>query len=485
MLTSLGKDVIVYGASDFVFKVLAFAVFPIYAHTFSVHDFGVLELLTVLSSLLAMFCGLGLNNAVQRFYWEPEISRDRQRSLVTVGLLLQAGLSTVLVITTLAGCYPIRNTLESSYGIRWVVVVLALVGLVPTMVIQFVLDVLRLHFASHRYMSLAFLRNILGVALGLLLIIEYGFGITGVFIGIAGAGVLAIPVGLWMIGRDLHARFDWQIARDLLQFGYPFVFSGVAYWMFGSLDRWMLAQLSTVEAVGLYSIAFKFATVIMFMNAAFGQAWSPWAMRLRTENHDYRKVYSQILVLWFVLLTMVGCFLSVFAKELLVLTSPEPYWPAANILIVAVSGVVFFGTTQITAIGIAIEKRTRIFAIAAWVAAILNLLLNLVLIPTLGALGAAIATTLTYFVLSTVYLYWTQRLHPLPVQWSQLLMVFIVGLLVVPIALTLNTYESGLPIIFIKLLVPIGLMAVMWCMGVFREATMYLTRAQTPVSDLR
>jgi O-antigen/teichoic acid export membrane protein len=120
MLASLGKDVIVYGASDFAFKVLAFAVFPIYAHVFSVYDFGVIELVTVLSNLLAMFCGLGLNNAVQRFYWDPTASRQEQRSLVTSGLLLQSGFSTALVLVNFLdgfGSRPRRRYLVFGHAV--------------------------------------------------------------------------------------------------------------------------------------------------------------------------------------------------------------------------------------------------------------------------------------------------------------------------------------------------------------------------------
>jgi O-antigen/teichoic acid export membrane protein len=485
MLKGLGKDVIVYGASDFVFKMVAFAVFPIYAYRFSVYDFGVIELVTVFSILLAMLGGLGLNNAVQRFYWEPGISRDKQRSLVTSGFLLQTGFSAVLVTAILAVLYPFRNNLEANYGISWAVAILALGGIIPAMAMQFVLDVLRLHLAPWRYTSVAFLRNILGVMIGLVLIFVYGFGISGIFIGTAVAGIVAVPLGLWMIGRDIKVRFDRETAGDLLQFGYPFVFTGIANWIFGSLDRWMLAQLSSVEDVGLYGIAFKFTMVVMFMNAAFGQAWSPWAMKLRSEYRDYRRWYSRILLHWFLLLTIVGCFLSVFAKELLAITSPPAYWPAANILVVAVLGVVFLGTTQITAVGISIERQTRIFAFTAWIGAVANFVLNLLLIPVLGALGAATATTLTHLGLSGAYLYWTQRLHPLPLQWGQLTIVFLAGVLVVPIALILNTYDSGTPIIIIKLLVPVCLMTAMWRLGLFRDPSVHLTRALAGVPDLK
>ena len=485
MLASLGKDVVVYGLSDFVFKIIAFAVFPIYAHTFSVHEFGVIELVTSLASLLAMGCGLGLNNAVQRFYFDPGITRDKQRSVVSSGLLLQSSLSVVLVIAALVGLYPFRDRIETSYGIPWLVFVLAFVGLIPALILQFVLDVLRLHFSPWRYTAVALLRNVLGVAVGLVLILAFGFGISGVFMGAAAGGLFAIPLGLWMIGRDLRFHFDTEVARCLAQFGYPFVFTGVAYWIFGSLDRWMLAYLSGIEDVGLFGIAFKFAMVAMFLNAAFGQAWSPWAMKIRSERSDYRKVYSQIFSKWFVLLTMVGCLLSIFSKELLQLTTPEPYWPAANIIVVAVLGVVFFGTTQITAIGISIEKQTRLFAISAWIAAAANFMLNILLIPTFGAIGAATATTLTYFGLSAAYLYWTQKIHPLPLHWEQLFSVFLAAVSTVPIALMLNSHESKPSIILIKTLVPAIFMMILWQRGLFRNMSAYFTRSQVGVPDLK
>ena len=82
-------------------------------------------------------------------------------------------------------------------------------------------------------------------------------------------------------------------------------------------------------------------------------------------------------------------------------------------------GSVLFGTTQITAIGISISRKTHLFARATWGIAALNLMLNIVLIPLAGATGAAIATAISYGVLTGLYLFWTQRLHPLPLEVSK------------------------------------------------------------------
>jgi O-antigen/teichoic acid export membrane protein len=71
MLKALVKDVAIYGAGEFFFKLISFSVFPIYAHTFTVAEFGVWGLLTVSTTLLGFVVNLGVNQAVQRFYFDP------------------------------------------------------------------------------------------------------------------------------------------------------------------------------------------------------------------------------------------------------------------------------------------------------------------------------------------------------------------------------------------------------------------------------
>jgi O-antigen/teichoic acid export membrane protein len=123
----------------------------------------------------------------------------------------------------------------------------------------------------------------------------------------------------------------------------------------------------------------------------------------------------------------------------------------------------------VTAVGISLEKRTHLFALIAWSAAIVNFILNLFLIPRFGAVGAAIATTVTYLGLSLVYLYWTQRLHPLPLNWLQMYWVFLAGILVVPIAWALNSYATGFLIILVKLSIPVCMIVLAWSLGLFTK----------------
>ena len=183
----------------------------------------------------------------------------------------------------------------------------------------------------------------------------------------------------------------------------------------------MLGTISDNTQVGLFSIAFKFASVLVFINFAFGQAWSPFAIKIYADRKDYKEIFSRILSYLFFGLSLIGVCLALFAKELLRLLTPESYWPAATIIGFLAMGIVLHGTTQVTALGISLEKKTHLISVAAWITAVINFVLNLLLIPIWGALGSGVAIFFSYAILTGLYLYWTQRLHPIPLEVKKLI----------------------------------------------------------------
>ena len=462
----LVKGFVIYGGSDFFFKLIGFAVFPIYTHFFSIADYGLMALLGVWAGLVGMLVNVGVNNSVQRFYWDPETKEEQHAVLVSTGLRQLVGVGVVTLVALFAMLYAARTLIDERYGIEWELLVLVLLAILPDQILQYALDTIRLHFTPVRFMILSFLKNIMGVALGLWLIVGLDKGLYGFFGGALIASVLSVPVALWFIRRELVWQFDKAIARKIFHFGYPFLFAGMAYWIFGSMDRWMLAELSNPTEVGLYSIAFKFAAVVTFVNGAFGLAWSPFAIKLMRDDKNYRQTYSGIFSIWFFMLAIIGCAIALFADEFLMLLTPREYWPASTMMGVVAMGVVLFGTTQVTVLGISLEKKTKLLTYGAWLAALVNFMLNLVLIPAYGALGAAFATLVAYALLTSFFLYWTQRLHPIPLESRKLMysgFVVIVGLLLPPL---IHTSEMSTVLIIGKLLLLGAVVCGAWLLGI-------------------
>lgn len=436
------SNILAYGGADLVLKFIAFAVFPIYAHLFTVAEFGILELIGTIAGLIGIFLNIGLNNAVQRFYFDPQTSEDDRPTLVSTGLLYLVIWSSILSTIVIAIAFIFKDVIYLRYQIPFILLVIALLTNVPSQILQYSLDTIRLHFAPVRFSIISVLKNITGMILSLVLIIGLGLGLVGYYLGSLIALSLAIPVGLWAIKKDLVLSFDRNIGRTLVLFGYPFIFAGVAYWIFASADRIMLVEFSDLTQVGLYSIAFKFTTILTFVNAAFGQAWSPLSIKIYQEDENYREIYSKLLSIWMYFLTIIGIGLGLFAQELLIVTTPQEYWPAATVIAILAIGMVMLGTTQITVIGISLEKKTHLLSYATWITAGVNVLLNYLLIPQWGANGAAFATLLSYLLLSTMYIYWTQRLHPIPLDMKQLCISLFLCMAAIPFIIYLNQLHS-------------------------------------------
>ena len=452
MLRTLVKDTAIYGLGDFIFKFIGFAIFPIYAHVFKVDEFGVMALVTTLAGLVAVLLNMGMNNAVQRFYWDPQTPEGHRPVLVSTGLWVLLTWSTLLTALVLLLLSPLRIGIQQRFDVLWIFILLSLVSNIPSEILQYSLNILRLHFSPWLFTLVSAWRNLAGVLLGLFWVLILKKGLLGFFWGNFLGLVVAIPLGFWLIRKDLRFEFDKQIAKEIMAFGYPFIFTGLAYWVFGSMDRWMLGGLSNNTEVGLYSIASKFATILIFFNTAIGQAWSPFAMKLLGEDPDYRLTFSKVLSALFLGLVLIGFVVSLFGLEMLRLTTPAAYWPAANTLSVLAMGIVLAGTTQVTALGISIGRRTQLFATGSWIAAILNLLLNWLMIPKWGALGAGLATFVSYFFLSGFYLYWTQRIHPIPLQVKALLLSLALLFFSLASSFYLNGLHWSVGILFSKII---------------------------------
>ncbi len=371
----LAKDSSIYGGANLVGNFIAFFTFPIIAAALSPLAYGAMELIGTTTALLGMFMNCGLNNSVQRYYWDKDTVETQRPVIVSSGLAAQmvfGGASVLLGLLALPAVLPAVQ--RAQLPLTWIALVAALFLMVFKQWQQYLLDVVRLHFAPWKFLSLTLASHVLGVILALLVVVYWRWGVDGL-LGIQAVVALAVlPLALWMVRKDLTVKIERAWARELVSFGYPFIFAGFAYFLFGSMDRWMLASMSSIEEVGIYSVAFRFAGAVLFVSAAFGQAWSPLAIKIRTDNPDgYRSFYAQVLLLLLFVMLIVGGGLALFSGELIGLIMPAEYASSALPLAILCFGIVLQATQQVTAIGISLENKTFIFARLAWLTALINL----------------------------------------------------------------------------------------------------------------
>lgn len=437
VLRHLARDSAIYGGTDFASKLVAFLAFPLIAAALSPRAFGALELMLTATALLGMVANFGLNNALQRFYWDSETESAQRPVLVSSGL---AALSLLLLAAAALGGIALllyRHWARDWHlPVGWIGLAAGLVLMVAGQWVQYLLDVTRLLMAPWRFVGIAMVSRVMTAATGVAAVVWLGLGLDGLLVGQALVMLAAVPVALYAVRSNLTWEVSCAAARKLMHFGHPFIYAGLAFWLFGSMDRWLLASLSDVEEVGIYSVAHRFASVILFVSMAFGQAWSALAIKIRADHPStYRSLYVDVLLALSCVMLMLGSLVALFSRESLALLMPVEYQGAALPLSALALGLVLQATMQVTAVGISLENKPHLFAKLSWLAAALNLVLNLAMIPAMGALGAAVATSLSYLFLTGSYAYHTQLLHPLPLPWRKFL---ILALLLIAMAACLT-----------------------------------------------
>lgn len=461
----LAKDSAIYGGADFLTKLISFFFFPLIAAALSPSAFGAVELITTATALLGLGVNCGLNNAVQRFYWDADTTEAMRPAIVTSGLYAQVVFAIIAVTAGLLAIpWVMPLVKKSELPLTWIALVSALLIMALSQWSQYALDVLRLHFTPWRFLIFSLVSRVVSIGFGLGAVVLLGLGIDGLLGAQALVLLLIVPLALWMIRKDFRpGDFDRKWLIELVQFGYPFIYSGIAFWLLTSIDRWMLASMASVKEVGIYSVALRFSTVVMFVSAAFGQAWSPVAVKITADHPEkYRAIFGQVLLLILFVMLAVGGSIALFAGELILLIMPPEYIASALPLVILCFCIVLQSTQQVTAIGISLERKTYAFARMGWISAGVNFIGNWFLIPTYGAAGAAWATLISSGVLTAGYLYYTQQLHPLHLQWKRLAALSGIGIFVCVASVVFLAVQFDGIVIIIKIVTGCLLLVLGW-----------------------
>ncbi|MDI6863628.1 MAG: lipopolysaccharide biosynthesis protein [Pseudothermotoga sp.] len=208
--------------------------------------------------------------------------------------------------------------------------------------------------------------------------------------------VLALLTGIYF-GKEYWkpARFSFSEVRAVLKFGLPFVPNLLLAWLFTSMDRISLRRYSTMTEIGLYSAAFKIASVMNLFQTGFSLLWMPTAYeRYEKDKGDtvfFKKTFEMVSFVLFA----VG-FLVVGFKDVIFLLLAKSYRASAQIAPFLILVPIMQLLWLTSGVGINLTKKTYWHMVISSIATLLNFVGNTLLVPLYGALGAAISTGLSY-----------------------------------------------------------------------------------------
>jgi len=456
VLKRLAKDSIIYGGADFCSKSVALFTFPLVASALSREIYGFLELCLTTGALLGMIIHCGVNNAVQRFYWDEDTTEKERPSLVSSSFCIQLIIgSFALLGGFVASPYLVRffDVQSLQADISWVAIFSIFIITTLNVWHGYMLDVTRLHLKPWRFLSISLSTKVTVALLACYVLVYLEYGLSAFLLTQAVVLLFFFPISCLLVKKDLTIGFSRKWFTSSFKFGYPFIYAGLAFWLFGSMDRWMLTAYTSLDEVGIYSVAFKFSSIILFISTAFGMAWSPISIKIKTDYpQEYKRIYADLLVVLLFFMLFCASILSLFSGETVQALISDEYSKSSYPLMFLCFGVAIHTTGQITAVGISIEKKTHLFGRIAWASVFINFILNWLLIPKYGSTGAALSTLVCHVFVTVSYLYFTQKLHYVPFQYAKLLTLTILAVVIIIISFVFHSPDFLFEQVSFKLL---------------------------------
>ncbi len=424
-LKRLAQQSAIYGLGGIVSRLLAVALLPLYTSYLGTAGFGKIETVVALTTVLVVVLRLGISSAFFRFYFDSNDEAQRRLVVRTSFWFTMAVATAGLVV----GCLladPIAHLLRLGDD-PWLVRA-GFVGLWAQMNYEQLTSLFRVEERPVAFVTASIANIFITVGTTVLLVVGLDKGATGAIVGNFLGTLVVYFVLLGYRRYQLGLEFDRGLLRAMNRFGLPLVPSALALWAINFVDRFFLAVFKGQSEVGVYSLAVRAASVIVFMMVAFRLAWPAFAYSIEDETlakRTYAFVLTYLLLVccW---VSLVLGLLSPWIVRLLAPNQPSFYRASEAVGILAFAGTAYAGYT-VLAIGIGRAKRTQFNWIVTGAGALVNVVLNLLLIPPYGMMGAAVSTAAAYVAIFVGMTLNAQHVWPVPYQWRRVLTLSLVA----------------------------------------------------------
>jgi O-antigen/teichoic acid export membrane protein len=267
---------------------------------------------------------------------------------------------------------------------------------------------------------LASLANVLiTVGMTVLLVVGLHKGATGAVVGNF-VGTLCVYVVLLAYRRyQLGLQFSRELLREMNRFGMPLVPSALALWAINFIDRIFIAHYQGQAEVGVYSVAVRISSAVVFLMIAFRLAWPAFAYSIE-DDREAKRTYPFVLTYLLFVCSWISLALGVLAPWLVHLLARGPGFARAAdaVALLSFAATAYAGYT-VVAIGIGRARQTQFNWVVSGIAAAVNIGLNFALIPPYGMMGAAISTLAAYLTLFAGMVVNSSRVYPVDYQWRR------------------------------------------------------------------
>ena len=435
-IKELSKDTAIYGISTIVGRFLGFLLTPFYTHVLADKaEMGIYNNYYAAIAFLNVVFIYGLDSAFMKYAsmnGESEKKKIFSTAFITV-IISSIGFSILLLL--LQGPFIGFMDIPQKFIIpnparyyRFFYYLVAILILDTITLIPFAF--LRLERKSKKFALIRFANILVNLVLNMLFFIKFKWGLESIFFANLIASLLNLFLLLPDILRNLRLHIDKAYLKKMLVFGIPYLPASVSATIVQVIDRPIVEKLTNYDTLGVYSASYKLGTLMMLVVMMFQFAWQPFFLTNAKEKNA-KEIFSKVLTLFVILTSVIWVFISLFIDDLVTMKFfghslyKAQYHEGLVIVPIVLLGYLFNGIYYNFQAGIYIEEKTKFFPIVTGAGAVVNVIVNLLLIPVFGIIGAAIATLAAYMVMAGGLFYYSQKYYPIQYETGKITRVLL------------------------------------------------------------
>lgn len=450
-IKKLLSDSAIYGLSGVLTRFISVFLTPIYTRIYSPDDYGVISILTNGYILISIILVFSLDASTARWFYDTD-SDEKRKKVINTWIWFYFFSSFFFGGVIFLSARFLQETFLPLERDAILFIRLIAVCLPFTVWSTVAINVLRLELKAKKSVVLSLAQSLTLILLNVLFVVILKWGLSGIYYAQLISTLLLIPISYHFIKNWIGSPrwFDGKVFKPMFRFAIPFIPASLGYWVVNLSGVFFLNEFLDQKEVGLYQIGISIASVAGLATTAFQQAWPPFAFSILNQPNA-RQVFAISLQVYLLLVGMFCTCISVFSLEALkILTTPE-YYQATAVASILTFNSLLIGLSSISTLGATIEKKTTPVGIIYLLSSLLLVGLNLILIPSLGKEGAALAVCISQLLIPA-YMFWkSQRVYFIPYDFWKNGFIFLVFVGVVLVSFWIPT-ESILYGIGLKLL---------------------------------
>ena len=435
MKNNLLKKFLSFSIGGYVNAVIGFFMLPFITRILTPEEYGIASLIAVLVDMLVIMCSMGLDQGLVRFFYEED-EDNRGRLLynsISYPIIFFFILSIILFIFKDKITFFILNKNDN---FLWKVI---LVSILFRILHLFSILIIRMQQKGKLF---SFFNILLKVSEFLFILILYKIYKNSYKILILASLFSFILTSLLSV---FFERKIWTFSgkekitkKELLKYSFPLVLTMGLTWLFASADKLTIKYFSDLNQVGLYSSSCKIVSIISVIQSGFTTFWTPIVYEHYSKNPEdtlfYKKANDYLSIIFF----SMGLGILIF-RDLIVFLLGDKYYLSKFIIPMLIFIPVMYLISETTVMGISFKKKSKYFLYISIVVSITNILGNIILVPFLGAKGAAISTGISYILFFALRTYFSNKLINFNFNLKR---IYFIIILILGYALFLTFYDN-------------------------------------------